>query len=62
MPTELEKIEHAGVRLNTQHAHGIITSRIWGEKNHRQGTIVLLHGSFGAWSHWAKKHYRTLPF
>lgn len=54
MPTELEKIEHAGVRLNTQHAHGIIASRVWGEKNHKQGTIVLLHGSFGAWSHWAK--------
>lgn len=45
--TALEKTAH---RSETQHPHGAVVWRSWGE-----GTpIVLMHGSFGAWSHWVR--------
>jgi 2-hydroxy-6-oxonona-2,4-dienedioate hydrolase len=54
MFSELEEIERASTLFESQHKHGKIVSRIWGTQNVGAGTIVLLHGSFGAWSHWAK--------
>lgn len=52
MATALENLERAATRIQTRHAHGQTTCRIWGDMD--APTIVLLHGSFGAWSHWAR--------
>lgn len=47
---ELLALEATAHRSETQHPHGSVVWRSWGE-----GTpVVLMHGSFGAWSHWVR--------
>lgn len=48
--SERSDLEAACRRLESRHAHGRLVWREWGT-----GTpVVLLHGSFGAWSHWVR--------
>ena len=44
-------IESAGRTILTQHPHGKLTWRRWGESGPH---LVLLHGGHGAWSHWIR--------
>ncbi len=49
MSEQLE-VERAGRRVETRHAHGAVVWRRWGAGV----PVVLMHGSFGAWSHWLR--------
>lgn len=42
--------EEAGRREQTHHPHGAVVWRSWGDGV----PVVLMHGSFGAWSHWIR--------
>lgn len=48
----LDRLDSTARRIETNHDHGKTVVRIWGAE-HGQ-TLVLSHGSFGAWSHWAR--------
>jgi 2-hydroxy-6-oxonona-2,4-dienedioate hydrolase len=48
----LEDLDQAATRVETNHAHGKTVARIWSAD--KPNTIVLSHGSFGAWSHWVR--------
>lgn len=48
----LIRLDQAATRIETDHAHGKTVARIWGADKGR--TLVLIHGSFGAWSHWVR--------
>lgn len=50
--TLLDDLEAAADLRWADHAHGQTAVRIWGEG--AGPTMVLTHGSFGAWSHWIK--------
>lgn len=43
-------IERGAWRRQTRHAAGAMTWRIWGEGP----PVVLLHGTFGSWTHWIR--------
>lgn len=48
----LDDLEAQATRIETTHAHGHTVCRQWGPED--APTIVLSHGSFGAWSHWVR--------
>lgn len=48
----LDRLDQAATRIETDHAHGKTVARLWGADKGQ--TIVLLHGSFGGWSHWVR--------
>jgi len=43
-------IERGAARRQTRHAAGAMIWRIWGEGP----PVVLLHGTFGSWTHWIR--------
>jgi pimeloyl-ACP methyl ester carboxylesterase len=47
---ELERIERSGRRIEAVVDGVRIVWRVWGQG----APVVLLHGGFGAWSHWAR--------
>ncbi len=49
---DIDRIEASARRIETTHAHGKTICRVWGEAH--GDTLVLTHGSFGSWSHWAR--------
>ncbi len=44
------ELERAGQRIETRHPHGTVVWRRWGAGV----PVVLMHGSFGAWTHWIR--------
>lgn len=49
-PFELAELESSARRFDTPHAGGSMAWRAWG----RGEPLVLVHGSHGCWTHWAR--------
>ena len=52
MHPDLAKLEASAERIETTHAFGKVVARAWGATE--APWLALTHGSFGAWTHWAR--------
>jgi len=48
--TQRRELEQTARRIETRHPHGSVVWRSWGAGV----PVVLMHGSFGAWTHWIR--------